>query len=198
MQYPNVPRHISCCNCYILSMILTIHLITHLTNANEISHDRSKLHVVSEFLQTWAGQWCDDSCTTKWLLISLSVHLRAEILTFVENLNLVLKKDGCLQRQNWWNLWCDEIGGSRSPELRKKISKNHQISIFDFQCVSMKIEGWLKDFTPHLVYSQIWLNLPRDDPHFFYTFSIGWSPLRLHKEIPKQRQCGWNQNWCPN
>jgi hypothetical protein len=29
----------------------------------------------------------------------LSIHLRAEILTIVENLNLVNKKDGCLQRQ---------------------------------------------------------------------------------------------------
>jgi hypothetical protein len=29
----------------------------------------------------------------------LSIHLRAEILAFVENLNLVIKKDGCLQRQ---------------------------------------------------------------------------------------------------
>jgi hypothetical protein len=57
-----------------------------------------------------------------------------------------------------------------SPELRGKNSKNHEISIFDFQCVSMNVEGWLKDFTPHLVYSQIWLNLPRDDPHFSYTF----------------------------
>jgi len=56
--------------------------------------------------------------------------------------------------------------------IEEKNSKNHQISIFDFQCVSMNIEGWLKDFTPHLVYSQIWLNLPRDDPHFFYTFLL--------------------------
>ncbi len=29
----------------------------------------------------------------------LSIHLRAEILAFVENLNLVIQKDGCLQRQ---------------------------------------------------------------------------------------------------
>lgn len=28
-----------------------------------------------------------------------SVHLGAEILAIVENLNLVIKKDGCLQRQ---------------------------------------------------------------------------------------------------
>jgi hypothetical protein len=38
--------------------------------------------------------------------------------------------------------------------------------------------------TPYLVYNQISLNLPRDDHNF--SFSYGWSPFRLHKEIPKK------------
>jgi hypothetical protein len=33
-------------------------------------------------------------------------------------------------------------------------------------------KGWLKFFTLFLVYTWIWLNLPRDDRHFFYIFVI--------------------------
>jgi hypothetical protein len=32
------------------------------------------------------------------------------------------------------------------------------------------------------LYSQIWLNLPKDDRQFFFPISSnGWLPLRLHK-----------------
>jgi hypothetical protein len=40
---------------------------------------------------------------------------------------------------------------------------NHQISTVSFNEVARSIEGLLKIFASHLVYSQIWLNLPRDD-----------------------------------
>jgi len=40
--------------------------------------------------------------------------------------------------------------------------------VFFWQCVAMNIEGWLKNGTPHVVYTQIWLSrlsLPMDDRH---------------------------------
>jgi hypothetical protein len=48
-----------------------------------------------------------------------------------------------------------------------------------FQCVAINIEGWLKICTPYLIYSQILLDLSRDNCHFFSTSSYGWLLLRL-------------------
>ncbi len=39
-------------------------------------------------------------------------------------------------------------------------------------CSHKYIEGWLKICTPYLIYSHIWLNLSRDDCHFFCTSSM--------------------------
>ncbi len=44
--------------------------------------------------------------------------------------------------------------------------------------------SWLNVFTLFTVYSQFWLNLPRDDCHFFYIFNE-WSPRLLWTEIHK-------------
>ncbi len=49
------------------------------------------------------------------------------------------------------------------PELRKTLIKNLQIPISGFQCVAKNIKGWLKFYISYLVYSQVWLILPRDD-----------------------------------
>jgi hypothetical protein len=46
--------------------------------------------------------------------------------------------------------------------------KNHHIHVFGFQCVAKNIKGWFDIYTLLLVYSQIWLNLPRHDCHFGY------------------------------
>jgi hypothetical protein len=48
--------------------------------------------------------------------------------------------------------------------------KIFQTHIFDFHCAAKNIEGWLKISTSFSIYSQIWLNLHRDDYHFFYIF----------------------------
>jgi hypothetical protein len=62
-----------------------------------------------------------------------------------------------------------DFGGFQSPEVRKfrnKKGNNFQIHIlFSFHCVA---KGWFKICTSFLVYSQIWINLPRDDHHFGY------------------------------
>jgi len=39
-----------------------------------------------------------------------------------------------------------------------------------FSVVAKNIEGWLNISASYVVYSQIWLNLPTDDHHFFYIF----------------------------
>ncbi len=36
--------------------------------------------------------------------------------------------------------------------------------------IAQSIEGWLNICPSYLVYCQIWLNVPRDDPHFFNIF----------------------------
>jgi hypothetical protein len=51
---------------------------------------------------------------------------------------------------------------------------NVQIVMFIVACRTQKLqfdlEGWLKIYTSYPVYSQIWLNLPRDDCHFLCIF----------------------------
>ncbi len=58
------------------------------------------------------------------------------------------------------------FGGFQLSEMRKK-SWNDQNRILGFHCVIKHIEGSLKICTLCLIYSQIWLNFPKDDCHFF-------------------------------
>jgi hypothetical protein len=53
---------------------------------------------------------------------------------------------------------------------KKKISKKIQVFILGFSVGSQNIEGQLKICSSYLIYSQIWLNFPRDACQFFYTF----------------------------
>jgi hypothetical protein len=65
---------------------------------------------------------------------------------------------------------------------KKNLLKNGQIIVFGFQCVAIYIyrerererKGWLK----YMVCSQIWLNLPRDNRHFFNMHKILWQPVK--------------------
>jgi len=55
----------------------------------------------------------------------------------------------------------------------KMREKNHHISIFGFQlCSQKKIEECLKICTSNQVYSQIWLNLHKDDCHHISIFGF--------------------------
>ncbi len=56
------------------------------------------------------------------------------------------------------------------PKAREKIVKIARFSCLVLQCVDESVEGQLKFCTSFLVYSQIWLNLPMDDCHFFCIF----------------------------
>jgi hypothetical protein len=68
------------------------------------------------------------------------------------------------------------FGGFQWPKVRgggeKTKGRNCQMFICDFHCVAKDIEGWLKICSLILIYSQIWLNPPRDNRHFFYIFQI--------------------------
>jgi hypothetical protein len=69
--------------------------------------------------------------------------------------------------------WTDFRGFSIA---RKEGKNTTRFFILLFQCVNKNIEGWLKFCALHMVYSQIWLNLPWNDCHFFYIFLICMSP----------------------
>jgi hypothetical protein len=77
--------------------------------------------------------------------------------------NSAKKRNSKIQKRS------DDFGGFQSPKVRKfrkKERNNCQIHIlFSFHCVA---KGWFKICTLFLVYSQIWINLPRDDHHFGY------------------------------
>ncbi len=77
--------------------------------------------------------------------------------------------------------WFWTISANRSG---KSNSKNHQIHIFGVHCVAKHTKGWLINFILFLAYSHIWLNLPRDDCHFFYIFQCMVTTLAT-KKIPK-------------
>jgi hypothetical protein len=56
------------------------------------------------------------------------------------------------------------FGGIQSPKVMNNNNNNNnkrQISIFVSQCVAKNIEGRLKFCISYMIYSQIWLNLPR-------------------------------------
>jgi hypothetical protein len=76
--------------------------------------------------------------------------------------------------------------------VRKKSGKSCQIHTLGFHCVAKKRrkEGWWKIYNLFIVYSQIWLNLPRDDRHFSYNF-LWWLPLWLQTKISKKKISGY-------
>ncbi len=78
-----------------------------------------------------------------------------------------------------------DFGGFQSPKLIKK-GENCQLSTFGFQCLARNMEGWIKKTCiSYLVFSRIWLNLPRDDSHFFYILLWMIATLATKKKSPK-------------
>jgi hypothetical protein len=71
--------------------------------------------------------------------------------------------------------------------------KNHQTSTFGFECVAKNIKMMIKVlYFAYLVCSQMWLNLPKDDGHFFYIFQVPMndqSPLWLPTKFFKKKYC---------
>jgi hypothetical protein len=76
--------------------------------------------------------------------------------------------------------------GFESPKVKKKINKSCHISIVGFQCVAKNIERWLNFCVSYLNYSQIWLNLLRDNRHFSYIFLWMVATLAPNKNSRKK------------
>jgi hypothetical protein len=120
----------------------------------------------------WVTFCCHENITS--LDISLSFYW----------LNPTKKKISKLSKLKIWK-WND-FGGFQLPEVRGKNSKKFQISIFGFQCVANDREGWLKFCTSYMVYSHIWLNLPKSDCHFFHIFLLMIATLAKNKNPQKK------------
>jgi hypothetical protein len=85
-------------------------------------------------------------------------------------------------------------GFNNSQNWEKNRKQNSQISIFSLQSVAINIEGWLKIFSSYLVYSQIWLNLPRHMTTIFFppTSSIG---VFFYKHISNRIHFRYGHFW---
>jgi len=55
------------------------------------------------------------------------------------------------------------------------------------QSIAINIKGWLKIFISYLIYSQIWLNLPRDRGPLFLHLPMDDSKLSYIKDFLKQK-----------
>jgi len=95
-----------------------------------------------------------------------------------ENFKIIKVKN---LKMKW--LWRFSIARSEG-----KNSKIFQISIFGFQCVAKDMEGWFKFDTSYMVYSHIWLNIPKNDCHFFYIFLLMIVTL-AKKRNPQKKHC---------
>jgi hypothetical protein len=71
----------------------------------------------------------------------------------------------------------------------RKKRRNSQTVLHLVHCSQKTMEGWwLKLCASNLGYSHIWLNLPRVDCHFFYSFLMDESvAFGYFKEIPKNK-----------
>jgi hypothetical protein len=69
-----------------------------------------------------------------------------------------------------------------------------------FQYDAKNTEKWLKFFISYMVYSQIWLNLPRYHSHFFYIFlwmittlAKDKNSLKKHCLTPANKEREWKE-----
>ncbi len=85
--------------------------------------------------------------------------------------------------------WTDFRGFSIA---RKEGENSIRFLFYFFQCVTQNIDGWLIFSAWHMVYSQIWLNLPWNDCHFFYIFLICMIPT-----LAKNQKFLKKYHWAP-
>jgi hypothetical protein len=68
--------------------------------------------------------------------------------------------------------------------------------VFCFQCLAHNIKRWLKNCSSCVVYSQNWLNLPRDDLNFCYIFLRMITTLAANKNCWKKLDFSQASNGC--
>jgi hypothetical protein len=82
---------------------------------------------------------------------------------------------------------------------KKKFKKKIKTSNFiNLHCVAENIKGWLKICTLFLFYNLIWLNLPKDNGHFFYIFLWMMATLATNKKFLKRRWFTWAFPFSPS
>ncbi len=86
-----------------------------------------------------------------------------------------------------WKKWFWRFSIVRS-EGKKKGVKICQIHICGFHCVAKHIEWWLNICILFLVYSQIWLNLLRDDCNFYSIFRWMIATLATNRNSWKRKR----------
>jgi len=85
-----------------------------------------------------------------------------------------------------------DFEGFQLPEV--SVKKNVENYIWDFQLCSQKFRRIIKLFVLYFWFiNQIWLNLPRDDHHFFYIFLMDDSQFFYkQKKFLKEKTTGKN------
>jgi hypothetical protein len=109
------------------------------------------LKLVWEFLTSYRNLWHVESKRT----------LLTSTLFFTDQIS---------PKENFWNFNWIFFKGFDDQKWER--NKSRQITIFGFLYVAKTMEGWVNIHFSYLGYNQIWLNLPRDDDH--------WWPLWLH------------------
>ncbi len=80
---------------------------------------------------------------------------------------------------------CGSLKSFNHQKLSKKRKKSLNLYIW-FSMSSHKYRRMAKDkCASNLVYSHIWLHVPKDGSHFFYMFLV-WSPICLYKKNSKK------------
>ncbi len=80
--------------------------------------------------------------------------------------------------------WSFSVAGSEENNN----NSNLQIRTFSFHCVAKNRIGRLRILIVFLAYSHTWLNLLRDDGHFFYLFLPMVASLTTNK-TPEKKHC---------
>ncbi len=123
------------------------------------------------------------SCSQCWKFYKFCCYVMymAKSLKVSEFLEILIVTTKVIKNKNSRNLvkkWKfkfkkkSDFKGFQSSDVRKEEEKIERFLDLVVHFVAKNIERWLQSCTLFLVYSQIWLNLPRDDCHFFYIFFL--------------------------
>ncbi len=75
------------------------------------------------------------------------------------------------------------------PEVWREKNLYRQIFILNSKCLAKEFRKMIKHLIAYLIYSQIWLKLPKDDRHFGYKQkslkkrAAGWRTVRQARRV---------------
>ncbi len=112
-------------------------------------------------------------------------NLKLVVILFSVKLFLFIRYDERVKRlQNQMKCF---LTSSITKGMKKKMVKVSSFLYLVFPCVAQNVERWLNILISYMVYSQIWLNLPKDDCHFFYIFLQMTASLVTNKNSFKNK-----------